>query len=387
LAARAGRLMATAVVVLRVVGFLVGAALAFSALASAVRTFVLPRSAPDPITRIAFLGVRRLFRLRLLFARSYLERDRIMALYAPIGLIVLPLAWLMFVLVGYTCMYWALGAAGWERALILSGSSLLTLGFAAAETLPMTLLAFSEAAVGLLLLALLISYLPTMYAAFSRREAAVTLLEVRAGSPPSALEMLERYHRLGRLERLQDLWVAWEAWFAELEESHTSLAALVFFRSPNPTRAWVTAAGAVLDAGALTAATLDIPRNAQVDLCIRAGYLALREIAEFFRIPFVSDPRPDDPISVSREEFESAYDRLAAAGLPLKSDRAQAWRDFAGWRVNYDSVLLDLAELTMAPPDVPWSTDTPRAEAARLRRSRSRNAHARAATATVPAGQ
>jgi hypothetical protein len=353
---------------LRVLGFLAGAALAYTALASAIRTFVLPRSAPDPITRRVFLGVRSVMRIPLRTSRSYDARDRIMAFYAPVSLVVLPLAWLVLVFTGYTGMYWSLGAGGLQPAILLSGSSLLTLGFALPPTIPMALLAFSEAAVGLLLLALLIAYLPTMYAAFSRREAAVTLLDVRAGMPHSALEMLERYHRLGRLDRMQDLWVRWEEWFAELEESHTSLAALVFFRSPNPNRSWVTASGAVLDAAALTASTLDVPRNAQADLCIRAGYLALREIAGFFRIPFESDPHPDDPISIAREEYDRAYDRLAASGLPLKADRDQAWRDFAGWRVNYDSVLLDLAALTMAPPNVPWSTDPPRVEAARRRR-------------------
>jgi hypothetical protein len=80
-------------------------------------------------------------------------------------------------------------------------------------------------------------------------------------------------------------------------------------------------------------------------------------VAAFFRIPFDPNPRPDDPISISREEFDRACDRLAESGLPLRRDRDLAWRDFAGWRVNYDSVLLDLARLTMAPPDVPWSTD------------------------------
>jgi hypothetical protein len=363
--------------VLRPAAFLAGAGLAFSALASAVRTFVLPRSAPDPITRRVFLGVRRLFDLRLHMARSYLERDRVMALYSPVSLIVLPLSWLSLVLTGYTAMFWSLGASGWQQALLISGSSLLTLGFALPDGLAMTLLAFSEAAIGLLLLALLIAYLPTMYTAFSRREATVNLLDVRAGSPHSALVMLERFQRLRRLDRMQDLWVSWEAWFAELEESHTSLAALVFFRSPNPNRHWLTASGAVLDAAALTASTLDIPRNAQVDLCLRAGYLALREIAHFFRISFTPEPRPDDPISITREEFEQAYDRLAAAGLPLKPDRAQAWRDFAGWRVNYDTVLLDLAGLTMAPPDVPWSTDAPRAEIARLRQATANSVGAR----------
>jgi hypothetical protein len=172
--------------------------------------------------------------------------------------------------------------------------------------------------------------------------------------------MLQRYQRLGRLDRLLDVWIEWEQWFAEIEESHTSLAMLVFFRSPNPTRSWVTASGAVLDAACLSASVLDLPRQAQVDLCLRAGYLALREVAAFFRIPFDPDPRADDPISISREEFDRACERLAESGLPLKSDRERAWRDFAGWRVNYDSVLLDLARLTMAPPDVPWSTDLAR---------------------------
>jgi len=344
----------------RAAGLIAGIALVASALLSAVRTFVLPRSARDPITRFVFRTLRRLFDLRLRFSRSYLVSDRVMALYAPIGLLLLPLVWLGLVLLGYAAVYWALGVGTWEAAVLLSGSSLLTLGTVAGEALPVALLNFSEAAIGLLLLALLISYLPTMYATFSRRETAVTLLDVRAGSPPSAIEMLERYNRLGRLDRLNDLWITWESWFAELEESHTSLAALVFFRSPNPARAWVTAAGAVLDAASLTASTLDVPRNAQVDLCIRAGYLALREIADLFRIPYDPNPRPDDPVSITHDEFDAAYDRLAASGLPLRSDRGQAWRDFAGWRVNYDTVLLDLAELTMAPPEVPWSTDAAR---------------------------
>ena len=355
-------------VLFRVAAFLAGVALAVSALLSAVRTFVLPRSVRDPITRFVFRSLRRLFNLRLRFSRSYLARDRVMALFSPIGLLLLPLVWLTLVLLGYTSIYWALGVEGWERAVLLSGSSLLTLGFAAGESTLLALLTFSEAAIGLLMLALLISYLPTMYATFSRREMAVTLLDVRAGSPPSAIEMLERYNRLGRLDRLNDLWITWEAWFAELEESHASLAALVFFRSPNPARAWVTASGAVLDAASLTASTLDIPRNAQVDLCLRAGYLALREVADVSRIPYEPNPKPDDPISVTRAEFENAYDHLAANGLPLRADRQQAWKDFAGWRINYDSVLLDLADLTMAPPEVPWSTDAPRLAHQRLRR-------------------
>src|SRR5207248_2958410 len=124
-------------------------------------------------------------------------------------------------------------------------------------------------------------------------------------------------------------WETWEAWFVDIDESHTSLAALPFFRSPQPHRSWVTAAGAILDTGALVASTIDVPRDAQVDLCIRAGFLALRHIADFFSIPYDPDPQPGDPISIKREEFDAACDQLAGIGVALKPDREQAWRDFA----------------------------------------------------------
>jgi hypothetical protein len=168
--------------------------------------------------------------------------------------------------------------------------------------------------------------------------------------------MLKRYHRLHGLDQLHDIWHTWEAWFADVEESHTSLPALVFFRSPRPEHSWVTAAGAVLDTAALTLAAVDLPRDPQADLCLRAGYIALRRISDFFEIPYNPAPQPGDPISVTRAEFDAVYADLAAAGLPLRPDREQAWRDFAGWRVNYDAVLLRLAGLTLAPA-APWSSD------------------------------
>jgi hypothetical protein len=224
------------------------------------------------------------------------------------------------------------------------------------DEVPSFILEFTEATIGLILVAILIAYLPTMYSAFQRRETAVALLEVRAGNPPSAVEMLLRFQRIHGLDRLNEQWKTWENWFVDVQESHTSLAALVFFRSPQPDHSWVTAAGAVLDAAALTRSTLDLPLDVQADLCIRAGYLALRYIADFFHVPYDPNPKPDDPISISRQEFDTAYDQLAGQGLPVNSDRDQAWRDFAGWRVNYDAVLLALAKLTMAPY-APWSSD------------------------------
>src|SRR2546421_12550374 len=125
-----------------------------------------------------------------------------MALYAPVALLTLEAAWIVLLLAGYLLMFFAFGVDDPYEALKLSGSSLLTLGFAGVETLPATLLSFSEAAIGLVMIALLIAYLPTMYAGFSRREAAVTMLEVRAGSPPSAIEMIKRYNRIGGLQRM-----------------------------------------------------------------------------------------------------------------------------------------------------------------------------------------
>jgi hypothetical protein len=337
---------------------LVSLGLAFVGVAffSAVRTFVLPRSAPDPVVRVVFRGLRRFFDLLTRRARDYAERDAIMAFFAPTALLALLPVWLALIAAGYACLFWVVDEKTWYDALVLSGSSLLTLGFSRADGWVNVLLSFSEAVLGLMLVAILIAYLPTIYSAFSRREAAVSLLEVRAGSPPSAVEMILRFNRLHGLDHLSDLWPQWELWFTEIEESHTSLAALVFFRSPKPERSWVTAAGAVLDAAALTNAAVDIPHDLQADLTIRAGFLALRSIADFFGLKYDPNPRPTDPISVTRQEFDTACDRMAVAGVPLKADREQAWRNFAGWRVNYDTVLVALALITMAPY-APWSSD------------------------------
>ena len=341
---------------LHIVVFILGASLVLYTLGSAIRTFVLPRSAADTISYMVFLGVFRVISVGLIPVRSYERRDRVMAYYAPISLLALPVVWLILVLVGYMGMFWALGVSSWWLAFNVSGSSLLTLGFAQVGDFFKILLTFSEAATGLILVALLISYLPTMYSAFSRREAAVTLLAVRAGTPPSAVTMLTRYYSLQKLDKLTELWETWEMWFADIEESHTSLAALSFYRSPRPQHSWVTAAGAVLDAASLMTSTVDVPLDPQAGLCIGAGFLALQHIADFFSIPHNPHPQPTDPIHVSRAEYDAACDELARRGIPLKADREQAWKDFAGWRVNYDTVLIALAALMMAP-EAPWSSD------------------------------
>jgi hypothetical protein len=341
--------------VAHVAAFFGGAWLVIIVIISATRTFVLPRTARDPLTRRVFLLVRAIFNIFVSKATTYHQRDNVMAMYAPVTLLLLPAVWLWLVLIGYMLMFWSSGL-GLIDAFQISGSSLLTLGFETVNRNVHFLLVFSEAIIGLTLIALLIAYLPTIYSAFSKREAMVTLLEVRAGSPPSAVEMFKRFYRIGRLDDMSDIWEMWEQWFTELDETHTSLAVLSFFRSPAPDRSWITAAGAVLDAAALYQSALDMPNNPKAALHIRAGFIALRHIGDFFRISYNSDPKPDDPISISRAEFEQALDELQEVGIALKADRDLAWKNFAGWRVNYDRVLLVLCDLLMAPY-APWSSD------------------------------
>lgn len=205
---------------------------------------------------------------------------------------------------------------------------------------------FVEAGLGLGLVALLVSYLPSIYASYSRREVMVTALETQAGSPPSAVELLSRLARIEGLDQLDDFWAEWSRWFVDIEETHCSAPSLVLFRSPQPDRSWVTAAGTVLDAAALVSSTLDLGRRPAAELCLRAGYLALRRIGDFYEMPYDDDPRPDDPIAVGREEFDEARAALAEAGAPMRADADRAWLDFAGWRVNYDAVLRRFAGLT-----------------------------------------
>ncbi len=356
--------------VIRVAVFGAGFATVAAVCLSAVATVVVPRGVPVRLTRSVFAVFGRIFSLRTRIARTYEARDRAMALYAPLSLVSLPLVWLALVLGGYAAMFWALGIGPWRQALVISGSSLLTLGFATGVDLVTTFLAFSEAAVGLILVALLITYLPSMYSAFSRRELLVTTNSIQAGAPPSAVEMLERFHVLSHLDFLEsEVWRPWAGWFADVEESHTSLSALAFFRSPDPERSWVTAAGVVLDAASIYSSAIDMDRSPPAELCIRSGFLCLGNIADFFRLDHDPDPDPGDPISVSRGEFDQACDRLAKAGVPMVADRDKAWAAFSGWRVNYDSVLIRLAALTVAPY-APWSSDrSPVAPAAKPGRS------------------
>jgi hypothetical protein len=336
--------------------FAAGLTLVVITLVSAMRSTMLPRGVQTFIGRRVTLTLRLVFKLRAGRSPTYERRDRIMAMFGPVNLLALLATWLVLIITGFVALYLGVGVRPLSNAVELSGSSVFTLGTAAAHGFSAVALTYVEAGLGLLLLTLLITYLPTIYGAFSRREAVVTLLEVRAGSPPSATGMLIRFHRIGQVDRLAGLWRRWEQWFVEVEETHTSFPVLVSFRSPQPDHSWVNAAGTVLDAASLWASTIEHPNDPDAQLCIRAGSLALRRIATQMRIPFNADPQPGQPVTISRYEFDSACRAMAEAGVPLKDDLDAAWQSYAGWRVNYDIVLLNLARLTEAPP-APWVSD------------------------------
>ncbi len=345
----------------RIVVFLAGAALVVATLLSAVRTTVLPRSIPSMLTRVVFAVIRRIMRLIAGPRPSYARRDRVMAYYGPIGLFAMLATWLALVFLGYAVMFWAQGHSPRE-SFIASGSSLFTLGFDEPLRVGSTILVFTEAAIGLMLLALLITFLPSLYSAYSQREAAVTRLAVRAGTPPSGVRILILSAELGFIEHPHEIALRWgdlQDWFAGIAETHQSFPALTFFRSPQPDRSWITAAGAALDAATLRTAVVDAPRDLEAEFCVATGTLALNEVARYFGIVHAEDhPDPASDISISRQEFDAACEQMAAAGVPLRQ-RDDAWTRFATARAGYDRALVMMCRLVDAP-EAPWSSDRDR---------------------------
>jgi hypothetical protein len=345
------------VIAVRVVVGLIGLSVVVLTVLSAIRTTVLPRGVPARLARGVFVITGVGFGLWAGRAADYSRRDRIFASYGPVSLLLTLQVWLGSAYLGFAAVQWATMRHRTVRgAFSDSGSALFTLGFDVPHGALQTAVVFGEASTGLLVVTLLISYLPAIYASFSRREAMVTKMEVRAGSPPNAVDMLKRAWRLAKFERLTTAWVEAETWFVDIEETHTSFPSLVFFRSPQPDHGWVTTAGAVLDSASILSSSIDAPRNIDAELCIRSGYLSLRRIAAYFGLTYDVEPAYDGPISVTRWEFDAALKELEEAGVPLRADRDQAWRDFRGWRVNYDRVLVGLAGLTLSPY-APWSSD------------------------------
>ena len=339
--------------VARWVGFAIGILLVISTGSSVIRTLIVPRGLQSALPRKVAQYAGRMFHFIARRFDTYEERDRVLAFQAPSFLLFLLSAWLMFFLLGYALLLWPL-LISFPAALLESGSSIFTLGFAGTHAVGPTVIHFAAAATGLVVVALLVGYLPTLYAAFNRRETMVTMLQSRAGAPAWGPEIIARYQNVGLVEQLPSLYSEWERWSADVSESHTNYPVLIFFRSPHPLRSWVLGLLAVLDSAALYLALCPEKAPTEARLCLRMGFLCLRDIASFLGMEFDPDPLPTEPISLTFEEFEAGIERAVQLGFPVERTAEEAWPHFRGWRVNYEAVAYSIANVVSAPPG-PWS--------------------------------
>jgi hypothetical protein len=346
---------------MQVVGAVIGAAIVLGTAWSVLGTLIVPRRVRSNIPRVVFLVNRSIFHFMADKTSSYEQRDRILAAQAPVQLIAQVVAWLALFLLGFGLLMWPFnGNEGFGSAMEQAGSALCTLGYLVPHTSGVAALDALAALCGLGTVALQIGYLPTLYAAFNRREALVTLLDSRAGVPSWGPELLARTHYglgsgVSAVSELPELFEAWEAWSADVSESHTTYVPLVWFRSPRPLSSWVTAQLAVLDAAALYLALLPDARGLiQARLCLRGGFTCFGNIARALRLPIPEDADPSDGISLSYDEFVDAAERLRQVDFPIQRPLDDAWIDFSGWRVNYEAAAYALAWATDAPPAL-WS--------------------------------
>jgi hypothetical protein len=339
---------------IRVLAGLIGFLLQMLVLDAAIRTFLLPRVANVRLSRLVSKFVGAVFRLFASPRRPYPARDQVLSLYASIVLLAYQALWLALSVLAFGFGFVAAGVPSYARAFEISGSSLFTLGTSSGTDGVQQSLGFIEAGVGLTLLALLISFIPTLYTAFQRRELSVARLAVRAGTPATPGGVLEVAQSIKSFEALDGVWQEWEQWFIDVGETHTTLTILNYYRSPSPDQTWIGAAATVLDAAAIFNSCVDVPPSPAAGLCIRSGWIALRRLADYFRIPYTLHPDRSIPIAITRHEFDLVLEHLDRSGVPLVADRDVAWRDFVGWRVNYDAIIEDLYE-RFTCPRVDWS--------------------------------
>lgn len=341
---------------LRWLGFVAGVALFDTVVLSVLNVFILPRQARSEVGLIAGRVVRGAVRLLADRMPSYERRDKILAYGGPGWLLAMLLVWLLLVWLSFALLMWPLlaASAGFGDALRLSGSGMFTLGFATPDGAAPFVLTLGAAASGLGVVSVMIGFLPALYAAFNRRETLVTLLDALAGSPAWGPEVLARQELIDNVEALETLYQRWAEWASEVSESHTTYRVLVYFRSPSPLRSWVIGLLAMLDAAALHLALNPYSAPSSARWLMRMGIVSFREIAASLRLPFDPDPKPDDPISLAREEFDEGVARLTQVGWKPERDLDTAWRHFHGWRVNYEQTAYALALQVEAPP-APWS--------------------------------
>jgi Ion channel len=331
--------------------FVVGAALLAFVLWDIFQSVVVPRPTPGRLRLGRYLipPTWRLFRWLGLRRRTGLAQDWLLGLFAPGAAILLFGVWILVIVLADGLMLFALRAEiqpspqNLFDALYFAGTSALTIGYGdiVANGAISRLVVLFAAATGLGVVALVITFLFSLFGSYQRREILVVTLSARAKSPPSAVTLLETYGRLDLVDELPSLFKDWEHWSAEVLDSHVAYPLLGYFRSSHDNVSWISAVGAVLDAAALVVTTIrEVPRG-QAEITLRVGAHLVEDISNYQGLT-------GDGSGVDFEAFSGVYDRLAQAGYALE-DRDAAWRAFEHARGKYAGRLESLARYWATP--------------------------------------
>src|SRR5664280_1394028 len=323
--------------------------------ASVLFTIVLPReprgferlsSYVNRLVQVVFLGLSRL-------SRTYEGKDALLAPTAPVALVAQLAFWAACFIVGYGLML--VGTThDLGSALIQAAGAVFTVGTIDLSGRANQAVDIAAGATWVVIVALQIAYLPALYAAYNRRESLVAMLESRAGLPAWGPEVLARHQLVGINDTLPAFYASWEVWAADLVESHTTYPVMLLFRSPEPWFSWLVGLLAVMDGAAMHLALAPKLASSQARLCLRMGFTAINRIATAQGLKVDPDPRPEGPITLTFEEFNQSVKMLADIGFPMERTAEEAWPEFLGWRVNYESSAYWLCSRLTAPP-APWS--------------------------------
>jgi hypothetical protein len=335
-------------------------ALLFVVLWDAFETIVLPRRVTRKIrlTSAYYRATWRPWRDLSLLVRKKKRRETFLSIYGPLSLIVLIMLWAVGLVFAFAMLHWSMAsrlnvatdADAFSTYLYMSGTTLFTLGFGDVTPLGHAgrLLAVLEAGMGFGVLAIVIGYLPVLYQAFSRRESNISLLDARAGTPPTAAELLRRHGRNNGTDELVELLKDWERWAADLMESHLSYPVLCFFRSQHDNQSWLASLTTVLDSCALVMVGVDGVPVWQAQLTFAMARHAVVDLAQIFN----SSPAAWDDSRLPSDALARLRAGLASDGVSLR-DGDESEVKLASLRKMYEPYVMTLAS-HLAMPLPPW---------------------------------